>query len=278
MSDSKTPAVSTIIVRILVVIFAGVVLGVWLYKTPPGLLGKADAIGYAVCHQISERSFHIGGNQAPLCARCSGMYMGAFIGLVYQLRLGRRGKLPTRKFIILLGVLSVFFAVDGTNSFLTLLKQTSPLEAIRNLPTLYTPDNWLRLISGLGVGLGISAMLTPIFHQTVWLDWLDEPLLHSWRQIIEIILLSTAGVVAVISENALLIYPIMIISSLTVLIILSMVYTILWTMVLRRENQAKQIRELFIPVILGFTVALLQVAVMDFGRFWLTGTWQGFFS
>ena len=57
----------------------GLVLLGWLLNTPPGLLGKADAIGYAVCHRIDLRSFHLGERALPLCARCSGMYLGAML-------------------------------------------------------------------------------------------------------------------------------------------------------------------------------------------------------
>ena len=64
----------------------GIVLVGWLLNTPAGILGKADAIGYAVCHRIGERSFHIGGRSLSLCARCTGMYLGAMVGMVYQIR------------------------------------------------------------------------------------------------------------------------------------------------------------------------------------------------
>jgi len=47
--------------------------------TPEGLLGKADAIGYAVCHRIDLRSYHIGERPLPLCTRCTGMYLGAML-------------------------------------------------------------------------------------------------------------------------------------------------------------------------------------------------------
>src|SRR5512143_3851532 len=67
-----------------------IVLFFWLLNTPAGLLGKADAIGYAVCHRIDARSFHIGERQFPLCARCSGMYLGAMVALLYQAVTGRR--------------------------------------------------------------------------------------------------------------------------------------------------------------------------------------------
>ena len=53
----------------------------WLLNTPAGLLGKADAVGYAVCHRIDLRSFNLGERQMPLCARCTGMYLGAVLGL-----------------------------------------------------------------------------------------------------------------------------------------------------------------------------------------------------
>ena len=72
----------------LVAVVAAVVLAAWLVNTPPGILGKADAVGYAVCHRIDERSFHIGDRQVALCARCTGMYLGAVLGLVFQFFLG----------------------------------------------------------------------------------------------------------------------------------------------------------------------------------------------
>ncbi len=72
--------------RGLIFIAVGLLLVGWLWNTPAGLLGKADALGYAVCHRIDVRSFHLGERQLPLCARCTGMYLGAMLGLVFQVR------------------------------------------------------------------------------------------------------------------------------------------------------------------------------------------------
>ncbi len=81
----------------LVILSIGLLLFGWLLNTPPGLLGKADAIGYAVCHRIDLRSFHLGDRQLPLCVRCSGMYLGAMLGLAYQaLTRPRAGGFPQR--------------------------------------------------------------------------------------------------------------------------------------------------------------------------------------
>ena len=38
--------------------------------------------GSVVCHQLPDRSFHISGIQFPVCARCTGLYLGAAMGMV----------------------------------------------------------------------------------------------------------------------------------------------------------------------------------------------------
>src|SRR5437763_14153940 len=39
-----------------------------------------------ICHQIPERSFHVGGHPVEVCSRCKGLYAGfALSGLVYPL-------------------------------------------------------------------------------------------------------------------------------------------------------------------------------------------------
>jgi uncharacterized membrane protein len=37
------------------------------------------AAGSVVCHQLPERSFHLWSAQAPVCARCTGIYLGAAV-------------------------------------------------------------------------------------------------------------------------------------------------------------------------------------------------------
>ncbi len=40
------------------------------------------AVGSVVCHQIPERSFYWGAAQFPVCARCTGLYVGGLVGLL----------------------------------------------------------------------------------------------------------------------------------------------------------------------------------------------------
>jgi uncharacterized membrane protein len=251
MNIAKWVGRGSLLWKVLLVLAAITILTIWLAKTPDGLLGKADAIGYAVCHRIDARSFHLGDRQFPLCARCSGMYLGALLGLVYQLVQGRRGSLPSTKTNIFLGVL-----VAG----------------------IYTPANWSRLVTGTGMGIAISAMLMPTFHQTVWKTWDTRPALGSFRQIGGLVALSALLVVIILAANgnAVVLFPLALLSSLSVLVILSMVYTMILIMLARADNTFEKLRKVWMALLGGFCIALLQIALFDLVRFLATGTWGGF--
>lgn len=47
-----------------------------------------------LCHQRAERSFHLWGIQMPVCARCTGLYAGAFLGSAFAVAWPRRRRQP----------------------------------------------------------------------------------------------------------------------------------------------------------------------------------------
>jgi uncharacterized membrane protein len=252
----------------LIYLAVGLLLFGWLLNTPPGLLGKADAVGYAVCHRIDLRSFHLGDRQVPLCARCTGMYLGAVLALSFQYFTGRRrSSAPTVGTMAVLMVFFLAFAIDGLNSFLSL---------IPNAPHLYEPQNDLRLLTGTGMGLVIGAALYPGFNQTVWANADPRPALDGWKKLCALIVCALALDLVVFSENPLLLYPLALLSAVGVLVILTMVYCMLWIIVMRSENRYLNFKQLAFPLVGGFGLALLQIALLDYGRFLLTGTWEGF--
>jgi hypothetical protein len=69
----------------------------------------------------------------------------------------------------------------------------------------------------------------------------------------------------------------MLAGSVSVLIVLGLVYTMVWVMLWRKDNQFTTWGELWPFGLAGLGTALLQIAVIDLGRFLLTGTWDGFF-
>jgi len=250
---------------------AGSMLIGWLLQTPAGLLGKSDAVGYAVCHRIDLRSFHFGGRQLPLCARCTGQYLGAIIGLVFLTSLGKRrvGR-PSWKVIIILATLAIFYGIDGLNSYLHLLPDMSRFY-------LYEPNNILRLLAGTGLGLGISVLLLPAFHQTVWTKVNLRPSIDGFRSLAGLLAVGLITDFLVMTENPNVLYPLALISAAGVLILLSMVYTMVWIMFVRKENQFTNISQLWPFISAGFATALLQIASLDYLRYLFTGTWDGFY-
>lgn len=109
-------------------------------------------IGYAVCHQLTARTFHVHDQALPLCSRCTGIYLGMFLTfagyfLWYWLR-GRRPTLPPALPIIVVSAL--FFIV-------------MPLNAIS--PHFGVPThNIARFITGILFGFSVPLFLLPVFN------------------------------------------------------------------------------------------------------------------
>lgn len=246
----------------------GILVFIWLANTPPGVFGKADALGYAVCHRIEVRSFAVDGRPLPLCARCTGMYLGAVAGLVYQFAVGRRRMgLPPRRVIIGLALLALLFAGDGLNSYLTLFP---------SVPTLYQPQNWLRLLAGTGMGVVLAAGLYPAFNQTVWLQWDARPALSGLRSLGALLLISLGVDALVLLQSPWTLYPLALVSAAGILGVLGLVYTIVLLILFRRDNSISRTSRLLYPALGGLFLALLQIGLIDLARYWLTGTWDGF--
>lgn len=263
--------------RIFVLAALVLVLAGWLISTPPGIFGKLNAVGYAVCHQIPERSFPLGeGRHSPLCARCSGMYVGAVIGLVFQsLTAWKRSAAPPWYVIVPLALFVVAFGVDGANSYLYLIKQVSP-GALAAIPNLYIPNNTLRLLTGSGMGLGMAVGIFPAFNATVWADADEHRAMPNLKALGLLLGITLLADLLILTESPLVLYPMAFLTTAGVLLLLTIVYTMVWVMIMRQENTFTRLRQLWLPLLAGFTIAMLQVAVIDAVRYLGSGTWESF--
>jgi len=275
MSEEKPASLLQTLTKWFVPIAALIALTGWIYIAPPGLMGKLDAVGYAVCHRLDSHSLHIGDIQMPLCARCTGEFNAAFIALVFQGFIGRkRSKLPNRGILAMLVLFFLAFAIDGSNSYLALMKANYP-GAFSNIPNLYVTDNTARVFTGSGMGIAMASVLFPMYNQSVWRVPEEKPAL-AWRQfgiLICIILLFDFGM---LTQNAFILYPVAILSTLGVLLLLSMVFSIVWIMVMKQDNAFDHLRQLWLPALAGLTLAFLLILSIDLFRFNLTHTWGGF--
>jgi uncharacterized membrane protein len=246
-----------------------------MYIAPEGALGKLNAVGYAVCHRIDVRSFHIGDRQLPLCARCTGEFYAAGFALIFQIFMsGKRSNLPSRGIIAVLVLFFLAFGIDGTNSYLYLLKQTSHV-ALDKIPNLYVPNNVLRLFTGSGMGIALAAVLYPVVNQTLWRELDDRPALE-WKSLGILIMSVVVIDLLILTESPIILYPIAYLSALGTLSLLVIVFAILWIMIMRRDNTFEYPRQLWLPLLAGFTIAMLMILSIDLFRLQLTGTWSGF--
>ncbi len=241
----------------------------WLRYTPPGLLGKADAIGYAFCHRIDLRSFGIGERPMPLCARCTGMYLGAILTLAVLWVSGRKrySEFPIRSVLMLFGVGFVAFGIDGVNSMFSLL----PI-----LPNLYTPTNILRITTGFPVGVGMASLLSPVLAGSFWRDWVAEPVLANVRELVQILgLCALVGLLVVLQVpqiNAVL----AVLSSLGVFLLLGIINLVIALNLLNCNNQFDNPAQASWLILLAVLLTVTQIALVNLLRFQLTHTWGGF--
>lgn len=235
------------IVLLSLVIAAGALL------TPPrSLLGKCDLVGYALCHRIPSHSFHVAGRQLPLCARCTGTYLGALWGLFFigVTRRRRASQLPPAP---ILGLLVGFFflqAVDGLNSYLTLFP---------NFPHLYEPHNLLRFATGALNGLTISALLFPLFNSALWRASDPHPSIQGWGEM-GVMLIGVGGLMVLVSTRSpVLLYPLAVGSMLAVLLVLTLVNTTIVVMATGREGQAESWAQTWLPLLSGLDLNVLEM-------------------
>lgn len=249
----------------------------WFVIAPEGALGKLDAIGYAVCHRIDVRSFQIDDRQLPLCARCTGEFYAAGLALFFQAIVsGKRSKLPSRGVMAVLFAFFVAFGVDGTNSYLYLLKETGRNSGfLAQIPNLYVPNNVLRLFTGSGMGIALAAMLYPVINQSLWHTLDDRPALE-WKQLGVLV----AGIIGInlliLTDSPFVLYPIAYISALGTLSLLVIVFGLLWTIIMKQDNTFEHSRQLWLAFASGLTLALLLILSIDLLRLQFTGTWSGF--
>jgi len=252
---------------LLIMGFYSVTNGTRLAHDP--VLGAADWAGYAVCHRITGRSFTINGRQLPLCARCTGMYLG--VTLVFLL-LGLSGRLrrsdlpPLPILLALLGFVALM-GVDGINSY---------SHFFPNAPHLYQPRNWLRLLTGMGTGLAMGAFIFPALAQTIWRYPVPLPAIGSLREFAGVILVAGTAVLLVLINQPLILYVLALASAAGVLMIVTALTAILLLMAVRRDGLATGWQQAATPLLIGLALTAVEIAAISALRFNLTGMMAGF--
>jgi len=220
-----------------------------------GFLDILSLFGGGVCGQIPSHSLIIGGRQLPLCARCTGTYLGALLGFLglAALRRWRASSLPPDEVLASLASFIVLWSIDGLNSFLALLP---------NAPHLYEPHNLLRLITGTLNGLALSIIVYPVFNFVLWRETDTKRVIRNWREMGYLLIPATLLVWIVQAQASFLLYPVAALSILGVLVMLTIVNTMIVLIVTRRESRAESWRDAIFPLLLGMLATFLELSAL----------------
>ncbi len=232
-------------------------------------LEGADWVGYAVCHRITERSFTIGGRQFPLCARCTGMYLGVALAFLMFFLSGRLrwSELPPLPVLLtLIGFIGVM-GIDGINSY---------SHFFPNAPHLYEPRNWLRLLTGMGTGLAMGVFILPALAQTLWRRPVWQAPIGNFRELAGLIGVALTAVLLLLSNQSTILYVLALVSTAGLLFIITAINTVFLLILLRRDGRAESWRETAVPLFISFILALIEISAVSIVRFNLTGTMTGF--
>lgn len=100
-------------------------------------------IGGAICHQRDERSFHLWARQLPVCARCTGIYVGAALAAIALSvpALRRHGPRHHRRAVL------IWAALPAAASL------------VYEWTTGITPGNGLRAATGVLLGAAVASLV-----------------------------------------------------------------------------------------------------------------------
>jgi uncharacterized membrane protein len=122
----------------------------WPAASPAALL--VYLAGGVVCHQQPLRSFHLWGVQMPVCARCTGVYIGAAAMIVWRLGLTRVARHAVR-----VG----WWTRDARAARVAVAAAVAPtvVTLLVEIAMGRPPANWIRAIAGVPLGAVIAALV-----------------------------------------------------------------------------------------------------------------------
>lgn len=86
------------------------------------------------CHQRSDRSFAINGNQFPVCIRCFGIFFGIPLGILMSSRLKFQTKQDESRILLILFMIALLpIMIDGVGQGFGLWESSNPVRFITGL-------------------------------------------------------------------------------------------------------------------------------------------------
>jgi uncharacterized membrane protein len=239
---------------------AGVLLvGLLAWPSMP-LEWKMYAVVHGVCAQA--HTVDMAGLRLPLCARNTGIYGGFIVTTLYLLALGRAraAKLPPWPITLTLILFVAIMAFDGFNSMLVDMF----------LPHLYTPQNELRTLTGIGMGVGIAVLMFLILNISLRQNADHEQrILRNWLELGGALLINLLVLAALYGNVGLLFWPIAIVSWVGITGVLYAINVLLTALFMGYEGKVTRVAQLARPATVALVFTLAELGALSAARFWL---------
>jgi uncharacterized membrane protein len=209
------------------------------------------ALLYGVSSQRPSHSVFVAGQQLPLEARMGGIFLGFLCAVALLSFLGRlrASQLPTGWLAPACWALIALTGVDGLNAFLF----------DGNLPHLYAPNTALRLLTGLGAGLGVALIAMPVVAGVVWWHPAEEASLEDPLELLAgLALIGVVGGLILAGINALL-WPISVAMLVGVLVAFGVANLYVIVLASGRTRRAASMAGLYGGLISSLGLALLEL-------------------
>jgi hypothetical protein len=266
----------------LLALVAAFILAPWSFKD------KLDAIPYGIDPQRPSHTDFFGGTHLPgedwlrqnipgfgeidpstpiqlsLEARKVGMYVGFMAVWIYLIWLGRgRAKgMPPWYFLLAFVIFIGIMGFDGFNAFFYDLKI---------IPHLYTPRLDLRLFTGLLCGYAFAGILVPVVNFSLWQQNDTRPLIGNWREFVGGFVPLGIVYAATASGLGILLYPLSIIASASVLILVALLNLVFLLSIFRKEYTAITWRQALNSFAGGVALAIVELSVLSLARYAVLG-------
>jgi len=123
------------------------------------------------------------------------------------------------------------------------------------------------------MGIALANLVLVLWNQTLWVSPNPAPLLRDWKQLGGLILVTAVAGALIIADIPILYYPVAILSTTGIFLVLSMIYSLLWSIILKKENTLHLFNDGLRIFIVGIITAIAQVGAMDLLRYSLSGSW-----
>lgn len=172
-------------------------------------------LGKAICHQIPERTFLANGQYMPICARCTGIYLGVFFSLLYLAvtKRFRSDTIPSVKISFFLLLFLLPLVVDGFGSYLG----------------FYSTTNLIRVMTGVMFGVTLPIFVVPLANRSTQLN--RRVISNLWSFLATIII---ASILAILTSLGLI--PFVILNTLIIGVMISWVALLFFLFFKKMKN------------------------------------------